>query len=318
VFCLFNAVRSSDYHVHSISRLQSVRIHRIFGDVFYYTSLPKKPLLLMKPHVLVLHIKCRTIPLAMLLLGCVLILAPAHGDAQARAAFALRDTVVQRGSVYRFTIRASVSNLPAKLDSMRLVVRYTPSLLFPEAALGGGANLFLCPTPRMDVEFTNLSLGRLFIACNQILSTPRDTVILCSVDFRILASADALATLTIDSLIANTTPLAVQASMRTARITVRGEPQVVGEFTDAIEPSYPNPANADGLTFPYIISELSNVQFTVFSARGEEVYQFPDVRRGQGRFLLRFIPPPFVPSGAYSLRMVTSRGVVQLPFMFLR
>jgi hypothetical protein len=264
----------------------------------------------MKSHVLI----GRSIILAIVLLSSM----ASQTFAQAQAAFALRDTAVQRGSVVRLDIRTTLSNLPAKLDSMRLVVRYTPSLLLPETVRGGASNLFLCPAPNFAVQFVNLALGRLIIPCNQVLATPRETVIVCSIEFRVLASADTLATLSIDSLIVNTTASAVQTAQRTAQIRVLGAPQVVGQFTDALEPSYPNPANADGITIPYTVSELGIVQFSVFSVRGEEVYQFPEVRRVQGRYLLRFVPPRYIPNGAYTIRMVTPRAVVRSPFMLLR
>ncbi len=264
----------------------------------------------MKSHVLI----GRSIIFAILLLSSMA--SPAF--AQPQAAFALRDTTVQRGSVVRLDIRITLNNLPAKLDSMRLVVRYTPSLLLPETVRGGTTNLFLCPSPNFAIQFINLSLGRLVIPCNQVLASPRDTVVVCSIEFRVLASADSLATLSIDSLIINTTASEISPARRTAQIRVLGAPQVVGQFTDAIEPSYPNPANGDGITFPYTVSELSPIQFSIFSVRGEEVFQFPEVRRVQGRYLLRFVPPRYIPNGAYTIRMVTPRTVIRSPFMLLR
>jgi hypothetical protein len=60
------------------------------------------------------------------------------------------------------------------------------------------------------------------------------------------------------------------------------------------------------------------VQFSVFSLRGEEMYRFADVRQGQGRFTLRYVPAPNVPNGLYSLRMITERGVFRQSFMVLR
>jgi hypothetical protein len=237
---------------------------------------------------------------------------------QPEAVFLLRDTTVQRGSVLRYSIYAILRNLPPRPESVRLVLRYTPSLLLPEAVRGSTASLMLCPEPATTTQFINLSLGNINITCNQIRLNSGDAVPICTVEFRTLASADSIATLEIESLTVNTTDIVLTGMTRRSRITVQGEPRVVGQFADAIEQGYPNPSSFSGVTFPYTIASPGTVQFSVFSLKGEEVYRFPDMRQGQGRFLLKYIPAPNTANGLYSLQMITERGVFRQSFMVLR
>lgn len=243
---------------------------------------------------------------------------PTVSAQQPEAVFLLQDTTVQRGSILRYTVRAILRNLPARPESVRLVMRYTPSLLFPEAVRGSTASLLLCPEPATTTQFINLSLGNINITCNQVRLNPRDTVPICTVDFRTLASADSIATLEIESLTLNTTDVVLTGATRRSSIRVQGEPRVIGRFTDAIEQSYPNPGSFSGVTFPYTIASSSTVQFAVFSLSGEEIYRFPDIRQIQGRFLLKYVPAPNTANGLYSLRMITERGVFRQSFMILR
>lgn len=293
-----------------ISRLQSVRIHRILsihaGFIFLTRSV-----LLMKSRLLLWY----CFVCALLSFGGGV---PKASAQQPEAVFLLRDTTVQRGSVLRYSVYAVLRNFPARPESVRLVMRYTPSLLLPEAVRGSTASLMLCPEPATTTQFINLSLGSLNITCNQIRLNPGDTVPICTVEFRTLASADSIATVEIESLTVNTTDIVLTGAGRRSRIAVQGEPRVVGRFTDAIEQSYPNPASFSGVTFPYTIASPSTVQFAVFSLKGEEVYRFPDIRQGQGRFLLKYVPAPNTANGLYSLRMITDRGVFRQSFMILR
>jgi hypothetical protein len=242
-------------------------------------------------------------------------------SAQPQVAFLLRDTTLQRGSITRFAIRAVVRNLPARVETMRLVLRYTPSLLLPESITGGAPqNIYLCPSPQVTRQVVNLALGSLTISCNQIRQNiaASDTVQLCEIEFRALASTDSVATLEVESLTVNNTDAVLSASGRRSRIIAEGEPRIGIRFTDAIEQAYPNPSAFNGVSFPYTIASPTTVQFSVFSLRGEEMYRFADVRQGQGRFTLRYVPAPNVPNGLYSLRMITERGVFRQSFMVLR
>ncbi len=248
--------------------------------------------------------------------------APLHAQ-QAQAIFALRDTSAQRGSFVRIPLAVSLRNVPARIDSMRLVVRYTPSVVLVDCVRGGGTNIIACPTPRFTTQFQSLSEGVLTLTCNQIrpvAANNQDTTVLCMIDFRVLASADSLATIRIESLTLNATDAALVGMRRSSTIRVFGEPSITTRFTDAIEQNYPNPiaSSASGTTFPYTLAATDEVQFSVYSLRGEEVFRFPAMRQTQGRYFLRYVPEPSLPNGLYSLRMLTRNGAFRQSFMMLR
>lgn len=248
--------------------------------------------------------------------------APLHAQ-QAQAIFILRDTSIQRGAFVRIPLAVSLRNAPARIDSMRLVLRYTPSVVLVDSVRGGGENIIACPAPRFTTQFLSLSEGVMTLACNQIrpiAANNQDTAILCTVDFRVLASAESLATIRIESLTLNATDAELVGMRRSSTIRVFGEPSITTRFTDAIEQNYPNPIanSASGTTFPYTLAAAEEVQFSVYSLRGEEVFRFPAMRQSQGRYFLRYVPEPSLPNGLYSLRMVTRNGAFRQSFMILR
>jgi hypothetical protein len=233
----------------------------------------------------------------------------------------LRDTTVQRGSLARVDVRvSSLAGLPRSLDSVRLVVRYSPSVLVVESIRGGlPTTLFNCPAPQTDSLFENLNLGFFRILCTSLKpppANPSDTATLVSLTFLTLAARDSVALVSVDSLIVNGSSLPIM--VRPARITVIGGPIVFGQFRDALGQNYPNPAGFTSTAFPYTIAETSDVRFAVFSAIGQMVYEFPIVRRQQGRFILQFLPPPSLSNGLYSLRMTTAKGAYTVSFQIVR
>lgn len=238
--------------------------------------------------------------------------------AQPQAAFLLRDTTLQRGSFYRVDLRVALRNFPIEATSAKIILKYTPNLLLPQGASGDASNYFLCPTPETTVNFVNLNQGSIIISCNQLRSRPLDTMRLCTVEFRTLASNDSLAELEVESFTINGVDALLTGSARKNRVTVIGEPRIIPQFSDGIEQSYPNPATFSGVTFPYTLASSSQVQFSIFSLRGEEVYRFPEMRQGQGRFLLKYVPAANLSNGLYSLRMITERGVFRQSFMLAR
>jgi hypothetical protein len=247
------------------------------------------------------------------------------GQVSAQVQVVLRDTTVERGALARVDVRLTslaTLSLPRRIDSMRVVLRYTTGVLLRQSVQSGFATtLFNCPSPVVDSQFVSFNLGFLRISCSSLKMLPlsmsmRDTTNLFSINFLTLAAQDSVATVSVDSLIVNGRPETI--TVRPARITVTGGPIVVPKFNDVLGQNFPNPVTAAGTTFPYTIAESGDVQFAIFSILGEMVYEFPGVRRQQGRFALSFVPPRSLASMFYNLRMTTARGIQTIPFQIVR
>ncbi len=236
-----------------------------------------------------------------------------------QVSFHLQDTAVQRGTIVRIAIRAVFRQLPASLDSIRFTVRYAPSSLAFQAARGGGSNVMQCLTPRIDSQFVNLNLGAIRVSCAALRSLPAntDTVTLATMDFRTLASPDITTFLAVDSLSLNGR-LLFPVSSRPAQIILQGAPLVAAEFPDAIGQNFPNPANAEGTTFPYTVAASGLVEFALISSRGDVVTEFAPFPRNQGRHLFQLSRTSTLSGGMYVLRMITPRGVYYRSFLLLK
>lgn len=236
-----------------------------------------------------------------------------------QVSFHLQDTAVQRGTIVRIAIRAVFRQLPASLDSIRFTVRYAPSSLAFQAARGGGSNVMQCLTPRIDSQYVNLNLGAIRVSCAALRSLPAntDTVTLATMDFRTLASPDITTFLAVDSLSLNGR-LLFPVSSRPAQIILQGAPLVAAEFPDAIGQNFPNPATAEGSTFPYTVAASGLVEFALISSRGDVVTEFAPFPRNQGRHLFQLSRTSTLSGGMYVLRMITPRGVYYRSFLLLK
>lgn len=237
---------------------------------------------------------------------------------QAQVSVQLRDTVVKRGDAVQIPVRGIISASVGKLDSIRLVVRYTPSLLGLRSVEGGSTRTFQCPTPRVDSQFVSLSTGFLQISCNTLLKpqNPNDTTTLCVLNFATRAAADSIARVNVDSIFINGRPQVLLAS-RPATITVRGTPFAPIPI-DNLSANYPNPVLL-ATTFAYSISETTPVRFTVFSLSGQIMTEIPELTRPPGTYVLELpVPATDYANGVFILRMTTNKGVFHQTFQIFR
>ncbi|MCS6808311.1 MAG: hypothetical protein RML40_06805 [Bacteroidota bacterium] len=233
--------------------------------------------------------------------------------------FQLGDTSVQRGSVFRVAVRAVFRQMPRTLDSLSIVLRFAPSALAFNRALGGSTFVMQCPAPRVDSQFINLNSGILRISCNALRPMLDSTTSLtvATLEFLALAGPTTTTVLSIDSILINRTTL-VPLGTTTARITLLSAPLVVGQFSDGIGTNYPNPTPLEGTVFPCTLAGAGNVEFAVLSALGTVLREYKSEFRQQGFFLFPFRPDGLFASGLYVLRMTTARGVVHRPFLIAR
>ena len=243
-----------------------------------------------------------------------------QAHAQPQVSIQLSDTTIRRGTAVRVPVRALLRQLPASFDSLRFILRYAPSSLAFQQALGGGASVMQCASPRVDSQFVNLNLGTVQVSCAALRQLPanNDTLLtLATLEFLTLASPDVSTVVGVESLFINGRAVAL-GSPRPARISLQGAPLVAGEFPDALGQNYPNPGGAEGTIFPYTVAEAGLVEFALISEQGVVVMEFPSQQRRQGRYLLNIQPITTLSSGMYVLRMTTPRGVYYRNFLLVK
>ncbi len=245
---------------------------------------------------------------AILIVAALAAFLPEQSQAQTDISIQLPDTTVQRGTLVRLPIRAVLRQFTDPINSLSVVLRYAPSSLAFRQAIGGGANLMQCATPRTDSQFVNLNLASVRLSCDNLrrISPSSDLVTLVGVEFLTLASPDVTTSITVDSLLVNGRAV-VPTSSRPSVIRMTGAPLVEGNFSDGLGQNYPHPVPADGAVFPYTVVELGIVDFALISAGGNVIREFPSLRRPQGRYFFTFKPESDMASGMYTLRM-TVRG----------
>ena len=235
---------------------------------------------------------------------CLVVLTPDILRAQPSPEIVIlwQDATVQRGDDARIPIRALICQAPASWDSLSITVRFAPATLAFRRAGGGGASIMQCESPRVDTQFVNLNIASARLFCSTLLnpssSSSGDTVVLATVEFQTLASADLTTTIVVDSLSVNGRLVLPSNASRPAQITVRGAPLVIGQFPDAIGQNYPNPVTNSGANFPYTVAEAGRVEFALLSVRGEVLAEFPPVIRRQGRYIFEFLPLAPISGGA--------------------
>jgi hypothetical protein len=233
----------------------------------------------------------------------------------------LADTSVQRGTVVRLPIRVAFRQAPAQLESLRFTLRFAPSALAVQRAIGGGGNVMQCALPQVENQFVNLSVGAVRVSCATLstLPTAQDApVTLAVVELLTLAGPDAVTSVSIDSVVVNGRFVPFFTPPRPAQITLQGAPLVAGQFADGIGQNYPNPVPVSGATFPYTVAETGNVTFELITSQGVVVREYPPEFRRQGRYLWNYRPEGNLPSGLYVLRMTTTRGVYLRGFVVAR
>jgi hypothetical protein len=249
-----------------------------------------------------------------------LVISTTHVHAQPQASIQLSDTTLRRGTTVRLPIRAFLLQLPASFDSLRFIVRYAPSSLAFQRAVGAGASVMQCASPRVDSQFVNLNLGTVQVSCAALrqLPTNNDTLLtLATLEFLTLASPDVSTFISVESLFINGRVVALGSS-RPAMISLQGAPLVSGEFPDALGQNYPNPGGAEGTIFPYTVADGGLVEFALISEHGVVVMDLPSQQRRQGRYLLNVQPVTTLSSGMYILRMTTPRGVYYRNFLLVK
>jgi hypothetical protein len=264
-----------------------------------------------KPMNIFLHrryISGRYFLCAMLVIVAFGALLPEKLPAQTDISIQLPDTTLQRGTLVRLPIRAVIRQLAAPITSLSIIIRYAPSSLAFQQAIGGGASLMQCATPRTDSQFVNLNLASVRVSCDNLrrISSGSDTIIMATLEFLTLASPNVTTSVSVDSLSVNGRTV-LPTSPRPAVIRMTGAPLVEGNFSDGLGQNYPHPVPVDGAVFPYTVVELGIVDFALISSGGNVIREFPSLRRPQGRYFFTFKPEGDMPSGMYTLRM-TVRG----------
>jgi hypothetical protein len=238
-----------------------------------------------------------------------------------------RDTTVFRGSSFEYPLRATITESLVRqfptLDSVRLVVRFTPDVLTLNVARGGGDAVFQCLAARVDSSFQSKSLGTLVISCSQLrrsLSTTSTmstaTITFCTLNFGTLVGRDSVARVSVDSLFINGQSVAVSGS-QAGRIIVRDSISIREDFIELLDQNAPNPC--DGFTaFKYTVRDPTDIAFSVFTIDGKNVLELPVVRRTRGIYEVQLQFDPSWATGAYYLRMKTSSGAYLRRFMIFR
>jgi hypothetical protein len=231
----------------------------------------------------------------------------------------VRDTALQRGQSLVLPVRAVVPaaelNRFPTLDSLRLVMSFTPAQLTVQGVAGGGAQFMQCPTPRLDSAFQRKTLGTLTITCAALRRPTSDTVVFCTLNLGTLVSNDSLAQIRLDSVIINGVRLNVKKD--STRILVRDTVQISEVFAESLGQNYPN-ANEFFTSFPYSIESPTTVTFTLFTPLGQQIGDATTLRRSRGAYTLTLAFDATWTSGSYYLRMQTDKGVYWRRFMILR
>jgi hypothetical protein len=242
-------------------------------------------------------------------------LMPAH----AQITPLLRDTQVQRGQSLTVPVQAlvpvSVFDRFARLDSVRLMMSFTPAQLTIQSVTGGGAQFMQCPAPRIDSTFQSKTRGTLIIRCDALQRTTGDTTTFCTLTFGTLVSNDSLARISLDSVVINGVGVAV--APRIATILVQDTVRISEVFTESLGQNFPN-ANEFFTTFPYTISTPTSVSFTLFTPLGQQIGDAQTLRRSRGAYTFVLAFDATWTSGTYYLRMQTDNGVYWRRFMILR
>lgn len=253
------------------------------------------------------------IGLLMIPAGCLSLLAQ-----QPQVTAQLADTIVQRGAVLRLPIRVAFRQAPTQIESLRFTLRFAPSSIAVQRAIGGGTSVMQCAFPQIDSQFVNLNNAAVRVSCPMPSTLPAlsdVSVTLAVVEILTLAGPDAFTSVNIDSILVNGRFVPFFTPPRPAVITLRGAPLVAGQFADGVGQNFPNPVAAGGTTFPYTVAESGSVSFELITSQGNVVREYPQEFRRQGRYLFVYRPEGNLPSGLYILRMTTPRGVFQRGFL---
>lgn len=229
----------------------------------------------------------------------------------------LNDQVVARGEDLIFNLPCVLPSSLNKLDSVRLVLSYNPSLYFPRFATGGAPRIMLCPMPALTVTPLTRTTGRLSLSCTLVQRPTTDTTSFCAIMFTSLVAADSVGIISLDSVYFNNQSIPITGK-KNAVITVRQTVGLAVTFTNVLGQNYPNPV-AQTTTFDYAVSEDTPVHFALYDLSGRLITEYPEIQRSRGAYTFEMkLSAAVISNGVYLVRLKTNSGVLYRAIQIFR
>lgn len=223
-----------------------------------------------------------------------------HLPVHSQSVLTASDAVASVNSIVSVTITGTVQNSEAPLI---LALEYDRVMLEPRSVTAGA--VFACASPQMvSTPITGTKKGHLEISCPTIASAG-ENIVLCTVNFLILAGDTSFASVLPISLIQNGIPMAI--TPKTGIITISGN-TVKKIATSTLGMPFPNPFPYS-TKIPYTLGEKTPVRFSLFTLTGHLIQEFPEFEQDAGTYSFDFVPEiNTIGTAPYVLRMDTRSG----------
>jgi len=210
------------------------------------------------------------------------------------------DAVASVNTIVSVIITGTVQNSEAPII---LTLEYDRVRLEPSSITSGA--VIACPSPQMvSTPITGTKKSHLEIICPTIASSG-ENIILCTVNFLVLAGDTSFASVLPVSLIQNGVPTAI--TPQAGIITISGN-TVKKIAATSLGLPFPNPFPYT-TKVPYTLGEKTPVRFSLFTLTGHLIQEFPEFEQDAGTYFFDFVPEiNTIGTAPYILRLDTRSG----------